>query len=563
MGHAFTEGIDLVGARFIFPFSVDLKDAVKNETLKIQLQVYNGSAWENVPEGTHSAASLVYTGPESASSWEGELCRELDTIPPVGDGGRLDNIRLICSYTLPDGSAATLTSSDSLYTYSGTFLSLSNASAGASGFSADFTVDPALRPPSASMSDFQAFVSDAAVPDGKILTSGDTVTVACLWSDMGLAPMAVGESRALYLLGDMDLYGDSTVLWPGYAETSIVSSADLAPPEVTNLAGYSMEDPSWAREGITFTVRRNDAATVTAVLCDGAGTPVPGADSVTLSGSEETWPDNILLYPISTDACTVLAATVKLSFSFPDAPGGELPLTEPVYLYWGQYASGGVEGTGTASGVSAAFPLSSAIDPLGVELQEVRVQNGSSGSVQYITGAQLTIEDEKAMVSGNVALTPGEKQLEVSFRYNDSGKDILNWECNVFATLTVPEGGGGGDDPSSITIESRGGSYETNPNTGAQLLEVGFQLSGHLDLDDPAKTTITCELKDSDGGVVPLPAGSWGFMGSTDLFIGSYVFDPGPLDPAKEYTFTIHIQYNDTENHITWEGSADAKIVSN
>ncbi|MBQ1508798.1 MAG: hypothetical protein IIZ47_05190, partial [Erysipelotrichaceae bacterium] len=123
--HIFNPGIDEEYADlFIYGFSLDLNDADPNQPIVVRLQCgdKDGNGWTDCLVEGDTVNTLTYNGTED--TWTGELGYDiLPVVLPEGTG-MLEQARIVCEYTLTDGTAGTVYSTDigELYAYKGEFL---------------------------------------------------------------------------------------------------------------------------------------------------------------------------------------------------------------------------------------------------------------------------------------------------------------------------------------------------------------------------------------------------------------------------------------------------------
>ncbi len=115
---------------FRYSFTLNLYDADTSRPITVRLQYggADGSGWTDCPEEGETAGTLTYAG--TGSTWEGEL--SYDVLPVVLDEeetGLLRQVRIVCDYTLTDGTEGTVYSTDCgvLYAYKGEYLQAESA----------------------------------------------------------------------------------------------------------------------------------------------------------------------------------------------------------------------------------------------------------------------------------------------------------------------------------------------------------------------------------------------------------------------------------------------------
>lgn len=109
---------------FTYVFKLDLKDADTSKPLSVRLQYgdRNGSGWTDLPAEGDTVNTLNYSGSET--TWEGELTYDIFPMPIPEGTGILRQIRIVCDYTLTDGTAGSVysTAVRELYAYKGDYL---------------------------------------------------------------------------------------------------------------------------------------------------------------------------------------------------------------------------------------------------------------------------------------------------------------------------------------------------------------------------------------------------------------------------------------------------------
>ena len=112
---------------FSVSFSLALYDADPSMPITAYLQsgTPEGGEWQAIPEGGYSIPTLNYSG--SGSIWSGDLAFDMELVEIDRDHGQLGalmQMRVACEYTLKDGTAGTVYSTDigELYAYAGGYL---------------------------------------------------------------------------------------------------------------------------------------------------------------------------------------------------------------------------------------------------------------------------------------------------------------------------------------------------------------------------------------------------------------------------------------------------------
>ena len=122
-------GIDDVGSYnyFSVSFDLDLHDADPDKPITARLQAGSptGGDWQDIPSGGYSIPSLSYSG--SGGVWSGEMAYDMSFVTwdwDHGELGALMQMRVVCDYTLTDGTTGTVYSTDikELYAYTGGYL---------------------------------------------------------------------------------------------------------------------------------------------------------------------------------------------------------------------------------------------------------------------------------------------------------------------------------------------------------------------------------------------------------------------------------------------------------
>ena len=133
-------GIDDVGSYdyFSVSFDLDLHDAdpTKPITARLQEGGPTGGEWKDIPEGGYSIPTLTYSG--SGGIWSGAMAYDMAFVNwdwDHGELGALMQMRIACEYTLKDGTAGTVYSTDikELYAYTGGYLTDNPGADGNSG----------------------------------------------------------------------------------------------------------------------------------------------------------------------------------------------------------------------------------------------------------------------------------------------------------------------------------------------------------------------------------------------------------------------------------------------
>ncbi len=102
---------------------IDLQDADTEQPLTVRLQYAdkNGNGWQDCPEGVNNKITLAYSG--SGDTWEGEMTYMLAE-DLVMNFATLQQVRIVCDYTLTDGTGGTVYSTDcaKMYAYEGEYI---------------------------------------------------------------------------------------------------------------------------------------------------------------------------------------------------------------------------------------------------------------------------------------------------------------------------------------------------------------------------------------------------------------------------------------------------------
>ena len=123
---------------FHYYFELKLEDAdtTKPITARLQYGTKDGSGWQDCPDEYDSIVSLTYSGSDPA--WSGEMAYDifhLDLDWDAGEYGLLRQVRIVCDYTLKDGTKGTVYSSEcgELYAYKGSYVTTDPDSDGCIG----------------------------------------------------------------------------------------------------------------------------------------------------------------------------------------------------------------------------------------------------------------------------------------------------------------------------------------------------------------------------------------------------------------------------------------------
>ena len=108
---------------FVYVFRINLNDADPSKPVTVRLEYQDSSegSWNDCPERGDTVRTLTWSG--TGSSWEGELAYDILDLDLGNALGWLWQTRIVCSYTLTDGTAGTVLSTDigELYAYKGDY----------------------------------------------------------------------------------------------------------------------------------------------------------------------------------------------------------------------------------------------------------------------------------------------------------------------------------------------------------------------------------------------------------------------------------------------------------
>ena len=131
---------------FRYAFELDLNDADTDKPVTVWLQYGNsgGSGWTDCASEGYTVNTLTYAG--EGAVWNGELAYDLVPVDTGDAGGILRQMRIVCGYTLTDGTAGTVYSTDCgiLYAYKGQYLRGESAELSGEKLTAVFRVDKEL-----------------------------------------------------------------------------------------------------------------------------------------------------------------------------------------------------------------------------------------------------------------------------------------------------------------------------------------------------------------------------------------------------------------------------------
>jgi len=334
---------------FHYIFSLDLNDAdtSKSLTVKLQYKENSGGAWTDCPLEGDTVNTLSYSG--TGNTWEGTL---LYDVYPIDVIGLLHQVRIACSYTLTDGTAGTVYSTDScsLYAYKGDYHSGVSGEIYYGKLSATFQIDKDLvldvNKPTLQQfalmrtSDWYSWDLKNNAEISSVAEDG-TFTVTCDIQEETIDPSAE------YYLYTVLVYEDMGGAISGWESFAAVENPDILVhnvPEVTTV--YYGPDPEWffPYQHLDFEMTLNDlqggSATGTLYIDTGSGYSKSGEtvtyDPAKVTGS--TWADYFdCVFDFAEGSGVTGYAKIRFDMVYPDGSTGTLE-TEPRLVYDGTYA---------------------------------------------------------------------------------------------------------------------------------------------------------------------------------------------------------------------------------
>jgi len=448
----------------------------------------NGNGWQDCRSEGSSITGLSYSG--SGDVWSGELAYDITDIwMDLSDEirGIMQQARIVCDYTLTDGTKGTAYSTDAgeLYAYQGDYVTDYPDDDGYTakfdddGLHATFRIMTDLIPDPGKVRLTDNSFDDGGDPYALHVYLGDdeyfvkadkltmtapagdgTFTVFCSWDDLlgGATPVSGSFDFIEVNLNYTDKNGSidwDSVGW-GFIHpyaftpefTSISHERTFLPDEFVDIHHYPFE------------IDLKDAVSITAKLqiADTGGSfedcPAVGDSvvSVTYSGTDGTWTCEDLAFDIIAynDDFTGTLKKVRIvaDYTMPDGTAGSLYSDDVKNLsaYSGDYLLGSSGSITDNTIVSASFQIDTNLitDFGNIEIIQVILESYTTGHTDtwditdHISVSAFNDEGLFTIsytLAGEVFEPNSDKYIYLVCEYNDDNYSISNWVSTNYASL--------------------------------------------------------------------------------------------------------------------------------
>ncbi len=453
---------------FHYNFSIELNDANTTKPITVRLQAgdRNGENWQDVAETT-----LTYSG--DGGTWSDEIVYNMFTVDLANDIGRLWQTRIVCDYTLTDGTEGTIYSSDlgQLYAYKGDYVTPVSGVFSDGAITAEFKLDDSIvldtSPAKYSVDDLLFWTGNEwkDIKDIASVTFSDTdgtITVIYKPSEDEIAADGSNVNSIRIDLRYIDLNG--VIDWYGNTEVYIEfpEPEPITAPEFTDL-GQEHPEPYYGDDGgqfdsfyYYFDIELNDADTTKPITVRLQADPYNNgryedlADStITYSGDGGTWSGelvyDIVNVSLENDYGRIWQARIVCDYTLKDGTTGTIYSTDlgELYAYKGDYVYG-TSGDFRDGTIYTEFQIKTDI---GIDVSKVTptrlVLWSGSRDWEILDKAEISGPDADGRIS--ISYTPDDGDLDpdadnymiLVLNYED--KDgAINWNSATNVNFRVP-----------------------------------------------------------------------------------------------------------------------------
>ena len=482
MEHAYNPGIDEVYMdQFRYGFSIDLNDAdiTKPVTVRLQYGTREGSEWTDCPADGETVNTLTFDA--TGSEWTSALIYDVYPLWPEDGEGWLRQIRIVCDYTLTDGTSGTVYSTDTgtLYAYAGDYLHPESAVLEDGVLRAVYTLDTDLV---LDTSAEKYTVSELTLWHGYGLNDSKDV------SDLADVSFGTdGRVTVTYIMQDDDdmdpdnshwlgmelLYNDMDGMisgWASYAAVDFEVPRELIAPAFAELDAFRNYDPSDDSDDIeqfeySYYLELNDAdpsmpLTVRLQYADYGGdewtdVPVQGrtVSTMTFEGDTSYWADSLTydMIPLHRQYAPGFIRQVRIAcdYTLKDGSQGTVYSTDAgnLYAYMGNYLEA-VSGEFADGALTAVFRVNQdlVLNTDKLETAAVSVYGYEEAERRDVTehASVSEVSDEGTITVSLPAreqniLPGGSYMLYLTLAYNDLDGAIEDWQSEAQQFISVPE----------------------------------------------------------------------------------------------------------------------------
>lgn len=474
---------------FDYAFTIQLKDADTDKPLNVRLQYGNidGSGYTDVISGGDTRSTLSYSG--SGSVWKGNLLYDMRYVDPGEKAGILQQMRIVCDYTLKDGTEGTIYSTNvgKLFAYGGRYLNAESGeyTAGAAGengsLHAVFTADTSLVRNTAKLSTAKVtlhpgYGEEADITDHSDVTVNNDGTISVTYQLRGDEPPAEEQYylalRMTYTDADYGVDGWQSADEIGIGvphtevpEPPVFTDAQAAHKKtesgsvVTDLFDYAFAiDLNDIDKDVTQTLKLQYADYGSGVWKD--VTTDGSTPAVDYTGTADEWTGNmtynVTSYAEGDGAHRGILHNVRmaLDYTLTDGTEGTVYSTDvkDLYAYAGEYLSGeSAEVTINADHpygilnavfkIDTALVKSTAADKLIVK--SVSINPGYDDDIDITDKADVIFETDGTVnvtyeMNGEEPEQDGEYRVTLKLSYSDFDGAVDDWQSSADTNFDKP-----------------------------------------------------------------------------------------------------------------------------